>query len=221
MNGFECLPHQGWMRVLDTAIGFGAGHLSCYELTVHDGTAFGRLHRRGELRLLGQDQRADSFRATVGRLADAGYEQYEVSNFAVCRGSRSPHNQKYWQSVPYLGVGPGAHSFALDRRWSNRRSLRDWSEALRPERVNGAQIADVETLNEEQRKLEWVLLRSRTSDGLDLADYRRRFGMCLLESHTPYVRSLVSRGLAILDSDILRLTTDGLLVADSVALDLS
>ena len=218
MMGFECLPQAAWEPVLETAITLGPQHLSCYELTVHDGTAFRRLQQAGELNLFDEEERAAQYRKTVAALENSGYRQYEVSNFAKSEVDRSPHNQKYWQSAPYLGLGPSAHSFDGRRRWWNKRALKGWSSALK---VGQSPVAEVEELSVEQQRMEWLLTRIRTTKGLVLSEYQELFGHRLEEVHNKPVTDLVERGLLQHDIDALRPSVDGLLLADSIVMQLS
>ncbi len=127
MPGFD---GDWWLRTLDEAASLGPDHLSCYELTIHDGTPFGRRRDAGRLRETGEDERAANFVATHRRLADLGYDGYEVSNFARTETDRSRHNRKYRRHEPYLGLGPSSHSFAGRSRWWNVAPWRDWSAAV-------------------------------------------------------------------------------------------
>ncbi len=218
MMGFECLTQEAWEGVLTTATELGPHHLSCYELTIHEGTSFWRRQQAGTLGLIDEEARATAFRSTVERLSSCGYEQYEVSNFARREVDRSPHNQKYWQSIPYLGVGPGAHSYDGHRRWWNHRALKDWSAAVAGDQ---SPIAETEELTAEQQRLEWLLTRVRTTQGLELAEYRQRFGRGLLEEYRESTESLVARGLLRKEAGALKPTLEGLLLADSIVMELS
>jgi len=128
------LPGQSderWRDDLQRATQLRLQHISCYELTIHEGTPFGTRKQRGELVEASEDRRAGLFALTHEALAGAGYVAYEVSNFAAAPPHRSLHNRKYWQHAPYLGIGPSAHSFdGVSRRWWNHRRVSDWQRAL-------------------------------------------------------------------------------------------
>ncbi len=162
-----------WLRTLDEAAALGPDHISCYELTIHDGTPFGRRRDAGRLRETGEDERAANFVATHRRLAELGYEGYEVSNFARRRGDRSRHNRKYWRHRPYLGLGPSSHSFAGRSRWWNVAQWNDWSAAVAR---GDSPVAGREELTSDQLLLEAVMLGLRQRSGIDCADLERRFG---------------------------------------------
>ena len=203
-----------WRKELEAAVTLEPDHLSCYQLTIHDRTLFGRRKREGEVMEASEDGQAELFRLTHELLADAGYEGYEVSNFARSEAHRSRHNQKYWYHTPYLGLGPSAHSFDGRSRFWNERSLFDWQKKIdRGERgVDGR-----ETLSDEDFLLEAVMLRMRTKDGLDLTWVREQFGVDFLKANEELVAKLSGDGLLELDEGWLRPTLDGLAVADRLA----
>ncbi|MCY3969747.1 MAG: radical SAM family heme chaperone HemW [Acidobacteria bacterium] len=163
-----------WLRTLDEVAALGPDHISCYELTIHDGTPFGRRRDAGRLRETGEDERAANFVATHRRLAELGYEGYEVSNFARREADRSRHNRKYWRHQPYLGLGPSSHSFAGRSRWWNIAPWKDWSAAVAG---GGSPVADREELTDRQLLLEAVMMGLRQQSGVDCAALERRFGI--------------------------------------------
>ena len=115
--------HELWLETMEAALGFNPEHLSCYELTVEDGTPFHSRIERGEISLPGEEEAYRFFTSTSAFLEQRGYTHYEVSNFARERALISRHNHKYWDHSPCLGLGPAAHSFGGNRRWWNHRSL--------------------------------------------------------------------------------------------------
>lgn len=213
------LPEQTverWLATLEEAVALAPGHLSCYELTVHEGTPFARWQARGGLRLPGDIRRAELFEATHRFLGERGFDGYEVSNFARERESRSRHNQKYWCHVPYLGLGPSAHSFDGARRWWNRRSLQSYLEPS----ADGRAVAEVEALGSQELELETLLFGMRTADGLDLKRFAQRFGAerrCALEERA---RGPVQQGLLVRTDHRLHPTLRGMAIADSLTLQL-
>ena len=197
--------HQGLRRALEHR----PEHLSCYELTVEPHTPIGRDVARGALCAQAEESLRCLFLGTHEILTDAGYEHYEVSSYARGREWRSRHNVKYWHRVPYLGLGPSAHSFDGRRRWWNPRSLRRWLTAL--ER-GGDPAEDVEALDTEQRHLEVLMLGLRTSDGVSLA--AARDAGVIDET----VDALVDQGLLRVTGGRIRPTLEGLLFADDMPL---
>jgi len=166
------LPGQkmaGWLETLERALSFRPEHVSCYQLTIEKGTPFGRLEEKGNPMSMGENKAREFFEGTSDFLRNRGYVHYEISSFArsplhVCR-----HNEKYWHHVPYLGLGPSAHSFLDGRRWWNIRSVRIYCQVLKS---GGSPVAGQETLSREQMNLESVALGLRTLKGFDRAEIR-------------------------------------------------
>lgn len=210
------LPGQSataWRRELRTAVDLGVQHISCYQLTVHSGTIFGLRHRTGLLTEASEDQQAELYMVAHEVLSDAGLEAYEVSNFAR-PGHRSEHNLFYWTGRPYLGLGPGAHSFdGRFTRWWNRRKLRLWQRDVDRRRPP---VEDREELGSEERALECLMLGLRQTEGVDLADLERRFQVDILRANERMIEDLVRRDLLVHDGVRLRPTERGLAVADGL-----
>ena len=158
-----------WRATLQQAVSFQPEHISCYQLTVAAGTAFQEMKERGQLRLPEEEESETLFLTTARFLEENGYLHYEISNFARGEENRSRHNQKYWQHVPYLGLGPSAHSFQDGKRWWNVRSIKKYCASLEEGR---APVEGSEQLSAEQFALESLYLGLRTRDGIDLARVR-------------------------------------------------
>jgi len=211
------LPGQNverWRHSLDVALASGVDHLSCYQLTVHDKTVFGRRAALGRLQEAPDEAQGELFDLAHDRLEAAGWDHYEVSNWAVSQAARSRHNQKYWRHVPYLGLGPSAHSFDGDRRrWWNIRSVRRWQKALLDRRspVDGS-----ERLTDDELLLETVLLGLRTSDGVDLAALGRRFGCDLVTRNRTLLDRLRTDGLVSEGGGRMRPTARGMALAEAI-----
>lgn len=203
-----------WRHDLEQSVAFGPQHLSCYQLTIHEGTPFGFRAARGELRELPEADQAEAFRFTHTFLAGQGYAAYEVSNFARAPEHQSRHNRKYWDHTPYLGLGPSAHSFDGRRRWWNERKLRPWQAKL----AGGEQpVAGSEDLGRRELALEDLMLSLRTAAGLDLEAFCRRHGCDLAARNRPLIADLAARGLLADTGGRLVPTLDGLAVADALA----
>jgi oxygen-independent coproporphyrinogen-3 oxidase len=211
------LPDQTpaqWRRELERVVELGAPHVSCYQLTVHPRTVFGLRRERGQLTELGETAQAELFLLTHTFLGERGYEGYEVSNFARSAEHRSPHNLKYWNHTPYLGLGPSAHSFRGARRWWNVRRLADWEERLA---AGGDPVEAEEHLGPEQLALESLMLGLRTRAGVDLAAIRSRFGIDLAASHGALIDALCAEGLLTRRGASIAPTLGGMAVADGLA----
>jgi oxygen-independent coproporphyrinogen-3 oxidase len=160
-----------------------------------------------------EETQGELFLFTHSFLKDAGFPGYEVSNFARSPEHRSRHNQKYWHHVPYLGVGPSAHSFAGTRRWWNERKLKPYEARIE---TGEKPIGGSEELARSDLALEALMLGLRTADGIDRTFFRERYGVDLLKSNEPLVERLVKDGLLKLEGDILIPTLAGLAVTDSL-----
>ena len=203
----------GWKAQLASAVSLGIDHLSCYQLTFHGGTLFGRRLDRGLMEQVPEREQADLFFLTHEVLSDAGYEGYEVSNFAAMPEHRSRHNQKYWDHTPYLGLGPSAHSFSNGRRWWNRRKLRQWQAAVDSGRPP---IEDEERPSREELLLEALMLGLRTTDGVDLAAVRDLYGEDLSATNATTIARFCKSGHLRMDDSCLRPTLTGLAIADTI-----
>lgn len=206
--------HAVWTRTLETALSFRPEHLSCYQLTVEARTPLAVRMETSGVTLPNEDDQARFFFETSERLEAAGYEHYEVSNFARGARHRSRHNRKYWDHTPYLGLGPAAHSFDGLRRWWNGPDVVAWEADLRAGR---RPLAGEETLSAEERRLEALFLGLRTSDGIDLDAYRTRHGCDLRVERGAVIERLVAEGLARIAGNRLSPTRRGLACADAVA----
>lgn len=163
---------------------------------------------------LPEEAQGDLFLFTHEYLRDHGIPGYEVSNFARSSEHRSRHNQKYWHHVPYLGLGPSAHSFSGNRRWWNEKKLKPYEMRI----VAGERpVAGSEELTRNDLALEALMLGLRTVDGIDLDVYRERYGVDLLKGNEPLVERLVSQGLLEDNGRVLAPTLSGLAVTDSLA----
>jgi putative oxygen-independent coproporphyrinogen III oxidase len=194
-----------WEVSLDAALACEPDHLSAYSLIVEDGTALARRVRRGELPMPDEDDLADKYLLADERLAAAGLEWYEVSNWARDAAAQCRHNLGYWRGADWWGVGPGAHSHVGGVRWWNVKHPAAYADRL----AAGASPAHArELLDEETRRVERVLLELRLGEGLDLS--------VLDEPGRDAVPGVVDRGLAWIERDRLVLTREGRLLADGV-----
>jgi oxygen-independent coproporphyrinogen-3 oxidase len=215
--GSEGEPIDAWRRSLERAVALAPDHLSCYQLTIHEGTPFGFRARRGELAELPEGAQADLFLLTHTFLAAAGYAAYEVSSFARSPEVRSRHNPKYWHHVPYLGLGPSAHSFSgvrgARRSW-NERKLGAYAARLE---AGERPVAGSEELAPADLALESLMLGLRTAEGIDLAGFRGRWGFDLAAANGRLLAALATEGLVALEGERLVPTLAGWAVADALA----
>ena len=169
------LPGQtmdSWKATVEHALSLIPQHLSCYGLKVEEGTPLAARVAQGEI-LPDDDQQADLYLWTVGRLERAGYPQYEISNFAK-PGFASRHNLRYWLTQPYIGFGPGAHSDFGGRRYS---FVRDLDAYIQGVLQDGDIIDESEIIPKRERCGEYLMLRLRTVQGINEQEYRSTYFM--------------------------------------------
>jgi oxygen-independent coproporphyrinogen-3 oxidase len=210
MYGLPGQTKESWRATLERALSFAPAHISCYQLTVEGQTPLRAMIERGAVALPGEKVQADLFLFTSRMLERRGYTHYEISNFAAGDASMCRHNHKYWSHVPYLGLGPSAHSFDGAQRWWNLRSVERYCEAV----AGGAPpVEDSEHLSAEQLALEHLYLGLRTREGVPVADIPARAA--------PIVSRLKQSRLLKEREGRLRPTRRGYLVADSLPVLLS
>jgi oxygen-independent coproporphyrinogen-3 oxidase len=207
---------EAWRRTLETAVSLQPDHISCYQLTIHEGTPFGFRLERGKLAEAPEETQAELFLLTHAFLRDAGWPGYEVSNFARSPEHQSRHNRKYWDHTPYLGVGPSAHSFFGNRRWWNERKIKPYEARID---LGERPIAGSEDLSAEDLALEAVMLGIRTAEGIDLKRFQERYGVDLLERNAALVERMYRAGLLRMERGRLVPTLRGLAIADTLARD--
>jgi putative oxygen-independent coproporphyrinogen III oxidase len=199
-------PHEteaDWSATVAAAIASGVDHISAYALAVEPGTRLAARVRGGAVPQPDPDVAARRYRLAERLLSAAGFEWYELSNWARSDASRCRHNDLYWNSHNWWGVGPGAHSHLAGVRWWNPDHLGAWHDTISAGAPPGAAH---EVLGRAERHLEHIMLGMRRSSGLALADLGRAEEISLL----------VEDGLAQIRGDRLVLTLDGRLLADHV-----
>ncbi len=200
------LPRQDWQADLAQALRLQPAHLSCYQLTIKPGTVFFRMQQENSLSPESEDTLEQLFLFADSFLGGAGYQHYEVSNYARDAACEARHNSRYWRHLPYLGLGPAAHSFDGHKRWWNVDSVQGYCRLLE----DGAfPLADEETLSVEQLRLERLMLGLRTSRGAALAD---------VGSDERTLAQLEREGLITVRSGRVVPTIRGMLVADRLPL---
>ena len=198
--------NRDWRRDLDETLALAPDHVSLYGLTVEPHTPLGRWRDRGEADEAPEERYEAEFLEAHERLTSAGFEHYEVSNYAL-PGRRARHNSSYWTGAPYAGLGPSAHEFdGSIRRW-NVAPYAEWVRRLQQGRDT---VEGSEALTEENRIAEAVYLGLRTTDGLETSD-----------EDVERVGSWIRAGWATLDGRRLRLTPLGWLRLDALAADLT
>lgn len=210
--GSPTLTDENWQRNLDLVIGRKIPHVSCYALTVEPGTALDKMIGLHKKEPVDPEKQASHFEQLVSRMEAAGYDHYEISNFAL-PGMQSNHNSSYWKGLSYYGFGPSAHSFnGKTRRWNIAHNV------LYIESIEQGLIPfEEETLTLTQQLNEYIMTALRTNTGIDLTEVEKRFGkehaLLLIKKAEKELRS----GLLIQSHNHLMLSAPGKLFADGIA----
>ncbi len=212
--GFPNETLEDWEQDLTRAIAIGATHLSAYSLAYEEGTPLYNMLQSGKVSEIDEEVSLAMYDRLIDRLAEAGYEHYEISNFAQ-PGYRSRHNSSYWHEVPYLGIGAAAHSYNLRQRSWNVSDVQTYVRAIEA----GKLPSEVETLDLTTRYDDLVTTALRTREGIDLSHVRRDYGDTYYQYLLKTAEPLVQRGLVTIDNTHLALTRKGLFISDDVMSD--
>ena len=213
--GTPGLTDAAWHENMSIATTLGIPHLSCYALTVEPGTALDTMIRQRKRTAPASETQAEQFLMAMDRLGEAGYEHYEISNFAR-PGMRSRHNSAYWQGIPYIGIGPSAHSYdGQDRKW-NVANNAAYINALQEGRIP----FEAETLTNSQRLNEYVMTSLRTIEGMDMRRIRETWGEAVAERILRDAAPFLTTGKLETNKSSVTLTREGKLFADGIAAEL-
>jgi oxygen-independent coproporphyrinogen-3 oxidase len=211
------LPGQSldrWKETLERATDLEPEHISAYGLSIESGTPLAAAVARGELEPIDPELGADMFELTVDYLQSAGYEQYEISNFAR-PGCRSRHNQVYWRRGNYLGFGAGAHSFLREpgfgQRWENPPDL-----AVYAARLQGSGDPVTQDLSRGDAMAEFFFLGLRLLEGVDLAAFAAEFGVSAETAFPGVIERFVAGGLLCRRGERLSFSRRGVMLANRV-----
>ena len=215
MYGFPGETVKAWEKDIDRAVALGVEHISAYALTIEEDTPLGKMLDEGKVDETDEELLRDMYYLLTDKLADAGFEHYEISNFALKRHYRSRHNSGYWNGTPYIGIGAAAHSFDghRTRRW-NVGSLTKYLEGME----NGTPDYEEERLDNAMVYEDTVMLRLRTCEGINieydiLEPELRKY--CL-----HHAQKYIADGLLSFDGANLKLTRKGLFVSDMITREL-
>ena len=190
-------------------------HISAYNLTIEDGTAFGNWTKKGSLPVVNEDRSQEEFKYISKTLQSYGYEHYEISNFALTH-KRSKHNTAYWQQKSYLGVGPGAHSYNHKSRSFN---VANNSQYIKSISLNTLP-STIENLSRADKINEYLLISLRMSDGLNVEVLKNTWNHAFSKSEDAMIESWKNQGLLTIKNNIITLTLSGQLVADELSSNL-
>jgi oxygen-independent coproporphyrinogen-3 oxidase len=200
---------EGWKRNLDESVSMRPEHMSLYLLEIHEGTPLAEQLRSGRRPPADEEIAAEMYELMLDSLAAAAYEQYEISNFAR-PGFESRHNSKYWRLDPVYGFGVSAHSFDGAQRYANERDTAKYVESI--ESNDGAEVfrEPIDAASE------FIFLGLRFTLGIDLEEYRRRFGIDLETKYANELASCSVNGLTEVNGGRFRLTRRGMLFSNEV-----
>ncbi len=204
-----------WQETLDRTVAFEPEHVAAYGLQLEEGTPLERSVAIGDMRACPEELELSMYHTAIILLKKSGYHHYEISNFAR-PGRECVHNLVYWLNLPYLGLGPAAHSCFRGERFANEREPEKYRSRLRRGELR---VADRETLTVETEMSETMFLGLRLLQGVSLAAFRQRFGRRLEDVYRSEIKRLTKDGLTEIDGDYLRLTERGLPLANRVFLE--
>lgn len=206
---------ERWAKNLDTAISLQVPHLSAYHLTYEKGTPLDRMREAGQITPIDEDTSLILFGQLIDRLGKAGYEHYEISNFA--RPNRySRHNSSYWQGIPYIGLGPSAHSYDKKSRQWNIASIGSYIKTIQ----KGQLPFEREELSVRDQYDDYVITRTRTRWGLNPSEILTQFGQAYHDYFIRQATKAQTRGLLEINDGNFRLTRAGIFISDSVMVEL-
>ena len=214
MFGFPGESIEDWQRDIEEAIALGVEHISAYSLMVEEGTPLHRMTERGEIKETDEELSRLMYETLIDRLTAAGYEHYEISNFAK-PGFRSRHNSSYWHEVPYIGLGAAAHSYNREERSWNVADIRQYIESI----SRGTRPCEREELDLRTRYNDLITTALRTSDGIATEEVRKRYGKEIYEYFMREADKHMGLGLMKIREGHLSLTRQGLFISDDIMSD--
>ena len=203
---------EGWIKDLEKAIELKIPHLSCYALTVEEGTALHHLIGSGKKEKISADEQAERFEALVQLSSLAGYSHYEISNLAL-PGKESKHNSAYWEGKPYLGFGPSAHSFSGTKRSWNIADNLQYIQSIEA----GILPAEEEILRESDQLNEYIMTSLRSIKGMQKETIKTRWGMEKLEIISKEIEPFIDAGKIMATENAWILSGEGRFFADGIA----
>jgi oxygen-independent coproporphyrinogen-3 oxidase len=213
--GIPGLTDERWQYNMDWALAQGINHISCYALTVEPKTPLDKLIRQQQKQDTDTAQQSRQFLQLMHTMQSAGFEHYEISNFAK-PGHRSKHNSSYWHGIPYLGLGPSAHSFNGSSRQWNVSNNQQYIAALEQDQIP----FETETLTTTQQLNEYIMTSLRLLEGCNLEQVAQQFGADKKQSLLNRSERFVHLQWMQHQNNHLVLTQEGKLFADGIAADL-
>ena len=219
MFGFPNETMEEWQTDLSQAIKLNCKHISAYSLMYEEGTPLylmANMDGADKVKPLDDETVAEMYKTMVNCFTTAGYEHYEISNFAKPT-YRSRHNSSYWQRVEYIGIGAAAHSYDLRSRWWNRANLDQYIEQVESGQLP---VEESEDLNISMQYNDMVTTALRTCEGISMSLVRQLFGDYFLQYLRRNSQKNIARDLLEITGDYIHLTKEAVIISDSVISDL-
>lgn len=208
MFGFPDETVENWKSDIEQALTLGVQHISAYSLMYEEGTALYKLLEEGKIKEISEEVSLEMYETLITLLTQAGYEHYEISNFAL-PGYRSKHNSSYWKRVPYLGIGAAAHSYNLTSRQWNVSDVKLYTKG---DNI----IEDCELLDSTEQYNDLITTALRTREGIDIDSLSETDKLFL----TKAANKSIEQGNLIIENNHLHLTRKGLFISDAVMVEL-
>jgi len=210
-----CIPGQDihtWEKNINIASGSGIQHISAYHLTFEKGTVFNHWRKKGKLLPIHENESIQQFELLIDKTSSAGFDHYEISNFAL-EGFHSKHNNNYWKQVNYIGVGPSAHSYnGISRRWNISNNSR-YIQSIKNDQKN---YYESENLSRTDLYNEYILKSLRTKAGINLTEIALKFGQSYKEFASKEASKFIKAGKLVKDNETINLTRGGIFIADYI-----
>lgn len=215
MYGLPDQTMETWKSNLAEAIALNVQHISSYHLIYEEGTKLYTFLQTGKVKSVEEELSVDMFSEMIDRLGKAGFQHYEISNFAK-EGLYSKHNSSYWTGAKYLGLGPSAHSFDGTQRAFNVLSISKYATAIE----KGETPIEIETLDEKTRYNDFIITGLRTMWGVDLNRLEQLFGKEMLDYCLKNIQKYVDSDKVIIKDNRITLSRDGIFLSDGIMSDL-
>ncbi|WP_153632633.1 radical SAM family heme chaperone HemW [Prolixibacter sp. SD074] len=212
--GIPGLSKEAWERSVDMVIDLDVEHLSAYHLTYHAGTVLYQRLKDGKLSEVPDEVSLGQYEYLIKALKKAGYEHYEVSNFAK-GGFYSRHNSAYWKGQKYLGIGPAAHSYDGKSRQWNIRSNPEYVQLIN----RNEQFFEIEELSEVDRYNEYIITSLRTIWGIEVTRIEETYNKVLAAYFKQKLDKYIGSDLVYIENQVVRLTEKGIFVSDRIMED--
>lgn len=206
----SALPSQSiksFISSVDTAISFNPTHISCYSLILEENTPLYQMNENGLLMLPDEDEEREMYETVCKKLGEAGYVQYEISNFAKT-DRECVHNLKYWQCKEYIGTGLAAHSYIGNERFYNTSDMEEY--------IKGNRQAERIKLSDDDMCSEFIIMSLRLIKGIDLSEYKKRFKRDFTDDYKKEIEKFLKLGMLEYSDGFIRLTREGISLSNSV-----